>query len=586
MAWAEGLGQELVTGSTGRVFPDRLEGLAAPARLARAAERGGARPCGSRWRWDGVRGRRRRASTRPTGRASCAPGSRSWRWAARAGARLGSDGAWAAHFPDRVAPFAPSNMGLLVAWSPHMARHFGEPVKGAAWRAGPLASRGEVVVSARGLEGGGLYPSRAPCARALPSTLDLFPDLSVDTLRARLGARGRESLANRLRKRLGLDGVRAALLQEWGRPLPADLAPLLKRLPVRHDGPRPLDEAISTAGGLRFEALTDGLMLRDRPGTFAAGEMLDWEAPTGGYLLTACLATGRARRGGPPRTGSRGHGNGESGRRKSRSPTGSRRLSNPAPLGLGGRDHDEETRHGPCLSASAPRALSRCSWPVPVPAQDRARDLHRSTARPASSRCPRPSAPTTARSPARVGYFGGQLRTSFTFQVTPRLLGHLPLLGHPGLRRQRRRRFWDRSFDLRYRFTDEGVYVAHDRGGPPGLPGHRHLLGRIRRRDQDGRRRGPRHRRPGLGPLRQPTTASTTPWASSRPLRDPPRHVRARRDQAASPGVDAFFRGDAAVFGGVEWAPNETLDPQGRVLVGRRLSRRSTATRSSTATRR
>ena len=113
-------------------------------------------------------------------------------------------------------------------------------------------------------------------------------------LRSRLaGGDRRESLPNRLRKRLGLKGVRAALLHEWGRPLPGDLAPLLKALPVRHRGFRPLDEAISTAGGLRFAALTDGLMLRDRAGTFAAGEMLDWEAPTGGYLLTACLATGR-----------------------------------------------------------------------------------------------------------------------------------------------------------------------------------------------------------------------------------------------------------------------------------------------------
>jgi hypothetical protein len=174
-----------------------------------------------------------------------------------------------------------------------MARHFGEPVKGGAWSAGPLVSRGEVVVSARGLEGGGLYPLSRPLREGAPLTLDLFPDLPEDTLRQKLGGRGRESLANHLRKRLHLDGVRAALLQEWGRPLPPGLAPLLKRLPARHDGPRPLDEAISTAGGLRFEALTADLMLRDRPGTFAAGEMLDWEAPTGGYLLTACLALGR-----------------------------------------------------------------------------------------------------------------------------------------------------------------------------------------------------------------------------------------------------------------------------------------------------
>ncbi|HVG47912.1 MAG TPA: TIGR03862 family flavoprotein [Rubellimicrobium sp.] len=290
MAWARGLGQEVFTGSTGRVFP--LAWKASPllrAWLARLDAQGVGLK--TRWRWTGFEGDASRFDTPDGPRLLRAPatilalGGASWR-------RLGSDGAWAALFPDRVAPFAPSNMGLVVAWSPHMARHFGEPVKGAAWSAG-LLSRGEVVVSARGLEGGGLYPLSRALREGAPLTLDLFPDLSEDILRQRLGTPGRESLPNRLRKRLGLEGVRAALLQEWGRPLPADLAPLLKRLPVRHDGPRPLDEAISTAGGLRFDALDLGLMLRDRPGTFAAGEMLDWEAPTGGYLLTASLATGR-----------------------------------------------------------------------------------------------------------------------------------------------------------------------------------------------------------------------------------------------------------------------------------------------------
>ena len=174
-----------------------------------------------------------------------------------------------------------------------MAPHLGAPVKAAAWTAGPLRSRGEVVVSARGLEGGGLYPLSPALREGAALVLDLFPDLAEDELRRRLGGAGKESLANRLRKRLGLEGVRAALLQEWGRPLPQDLAFLLKRLPARHEGLRPLDEAISTAGGLRFRALGPDLGLRDRPGVFAAGEMLDWEAPTGGYLLTACLATGR-----------------------------------------------------------------------------------------------------------------------------------------------------------------------------------------------------------------------------------------------------------------------------------------------------
>ena len=104
--------------------------------------------------------------------------------------------------------------------------------------------------------------------------------------------RGKESLSNHLRKVLRLDPVKLALLQEFARPLPDDLAPTLKRLPLRHLGLRPMDEAISTAGGLRFDALDAGLMLCSRPGVFACGEMLDWEAPTGGYLLTGCLATG------------------------------------------------------------------------------------------------------------------------------------------------------------------------------------------------------------------------------------------------------------------------------------------------------
>jgi uncharacterized flavoprotein (TIGR03862 family) len=246
----------------------------------------------TRWRWAGFEGSASRFDT-PEGpclveaRATIlAMGGASWR-------RLGSDGAWATQFPEAMAPFEPANMGLLVRWSPFMTPHFGQPVKAAAWSAGDLVSRGEVVVSARGLEGGGLYPLSRPLREGAPLRLDLFPDLSEDALRQRLGAASRESLPNRLRKRLGLDGVRAALLQEWGRPLPSDLASLLKAMPVRHDGPRPLDEAISTAGGFRFGALDDCLMLRDRPGTFAAGEMLDWEAPTGGYLLTASLATGR-----------------------------------------------------------------------------------------------------------------------------------------------------------------------------------------------------------------------------------------------------------------------------------------------------
>ena len=117
--------------------------------------------------------------------------------------------------------------------------------------------------------------------------------MDLATIRARLAAqRSKDSLGNRLRKGLRLDAVKMALLMEFARPLPDDPAPVIKSLRVPHQGVAPLDQAISTAGGLRFEALDEGLMLRDRPGVFAAGEMLDWEAPTGGYLLTGCLATG------------------------------------------------------------------------------------------------------------------------------------------------------------------------------------------------------------------------------------------------------------------------------------------------------
>jgi predicted flavoprotein YhiN len=156
--------------------------------------------------------------------------------------------------------------------------------------------RAEFVVSARGLEGGGIYAVSRAVREGAALALDLAPDRTEAALAERLAApQGKESTGNYLRKRLGLDPVKLALLLEWGRPLPegAALARLVKRLPVGHAGMRPMDEAISTAGGVRWEAVDEDLMLTAMPGVFVAGEMLDWEAPTGGYLLTACLATGR-----------------------------------------------------------------------------------------------------------------------------------------------------------------------------------------------------------------------------------------------------------------------------------------------------
>lgn len=295
--WARGLGQEVFTGSSGRVFPVTMK--ASPllrAWLARLTDLGVTIRLRHRWAgWeDGAV-----VFDTPEGRILERPrivvlalGGASW-------ARLGSDGAWRPWLAARgveVAPFAPANAGLSVDWSPHMARHFGAPVKGTALIVEGRRVRAEFVVSARGLEGGGIYAVSRAVREGAALTLDLVPDRDAGALAARLASvPGKLSRTNRLRKALGLDPVRQALLMEFAGPWPEDaaLAALVKALPVRHGGLRPMDEAISTAGGVTWDAVDEGLMLKAVPGVFVAGEMLDWEAPTGGYLLTACLATGR-----------------------------------------------------------------------------------------------------------------------------------------------------------------------------------------------------------------------------------------------------------------------------------------------------
>ncbi|WP_430449759.1 TIGR03862 family flavoprotein [Rhodophyticola sp.] len=292
--WASALGQQLFTGSTGRVFPVAMK--ASPllrswmARMEVDLRR--------RWHWQGWQGAGFVFDT-PEGQKVLHPkvtvlalGGASW-------ARLGSDGAWAPWLAGKgvkIAPFAPANMGFDMDWSAHMAPHFGMPVKNVALKAGEQVHRGEFVISERGLEGGGIYAVSRALREGAALTLDLVPDLGPEEVTARLfRPRGKQSLANFLRKALRLTGTRLALLQEFGRPLPEGpaLAALIKALPVPHQGPRPMDEAISTAGGVARSALDETLMLRALPGVFCAGEMLDWEAPTGGYLLTACLSTGR-----------------------------------------------------------------------------------------------------------------------------------------------------------------------------------------------------------------------------------------------------------------------------------------------------
>ncbi len=298
MSWAEGLGQTLFTGSTGRVFPDVMK--ASPllrAWLARLAELGV--ETRTRWRWTGWDGDALAFDT-PEGAQMLTPAATVLALGGASWARLGSDGAWTAYLAEKgvsLAPFQPTNVGLKVAWSSHMTPLFGQPIKAVAFHAGHTISRGEAVLSAAGLEGGGVYSVSKAVRDGAALTIDLMPDLSVDEIAQKLSApRGKTSLPNHLRKRLKLGEMRTALLNEFGRPLPHEmsaLARLIKAVPVRHQGVGDMDGAISTAGGVPFAALDHALMLRDIPGVYCVGEMLDWEAPTGGYLLTACFATGR-----------------------------------------------------------------------------------------------------------------------------------------------------------------------------------------------------------------------------------------------------------------------------------------------------
>lgn len=289
--WARGLGQEVFTGSSGRIFPKSMK--ASPllrSWLTRLVSQGVT--IRTQWRWTG--GVKQPEFQTPSGLVQMAPdvvvmacGGASW-------ARLGSDGTWTENIPKAaLAPFLPANMGFRVNWSKHMRPFFGLPVKNVTLHAGEVSAKAEFVLSERGIEGGGVYAVSRSLREGASLTLDLTPDLDIKQLRKKLAtANPKQSLSNRLRKLLH-DPVKRALVMEFARPLPTDPAERLKSLPIPLAGHYPLDEAISTAGGLRFDALTDGLMLKSQPGVFAAGEMLDWEAPTGGYLLTACLATGK-----------------------------------------------------------------------------------------------------------------------------------------------------------------------------------------------------------------------------------------------------------------------------------------------------
>ena len=300
--WAEGLGQPCFSGSSGRVFPKSMK--ASPllrAWLARLAKQGVI--LRTRHRFTGWEGKHICFET-TEGSATVSPdaiilamGGASW-------SRLGSDGKWADLFAAETAPFAPANCGFTPDWSEDfLSRHEGNILRSVGLSFENQKSRGDLTITARGLEGSALYALSARLREAIARDgsvtilLDLRPTLSEDAALKRLQAqRPRESLSNRLRKAFALDSTARELLRN---ATPKDATPhqltqILKALPITLTGTDTLDRAISTAGGLRQDALDEHFMIRSRPGVFAAGEMLNWEAPTGGYLLQGCFSTGLA----------------------------------------------------------------------------------------------------------------------------------------------------------------------------------------------------------------------------------------------------------------------------------------------------
>lgn len=302
--WAQELGIETFIGTSGRVFPREFK--AAPllrAWLSRLRAQG--LMVHVRHRWTGGLPPDDLRFATPSGEVQVqaaavvlALGGASW-------PTLGSDGAWqaalaACTLPQR--PLVPANCGFEADWSAHLRSFAGTPFKNIALHFGNEMIRGELILTETGLEGGAVYALSAPLREALAADgsaevrLDLKPDLSGLAVEAKLSEpRGAASRSTWLKKTLRLSPAALALLHEPG-PMPdnpSELAARIKGVPLRLLRPRPIAEAISSAGGLGFEGLTHDLMIRDLPGVFAAGEMLDWEAPTGGYLLQACFASGR-----------------------------------------------------------------------------------------------------------------------------------------------------------------------------------------------------------------------------------------------------------------------------------------------------
>jgi uncharacterized flavoprotein (TIGR03862 family) len=311
-AWSETLGQPTFVGSSGRVFPQAFKASPLLRAWLRRLDAMGVQ-FALRHRWSGWDGDGRLSFQTPEGQHAVnaratvlALGGASW-------PRLGSDGAWMETLAAKgvtISPLRPANCGFTVAWSEIFRNRFeGQPLKGVALSFGSHTVRGEAMITRTGIEGGAVYALSAPLREKFIATgeatlnIALRPDLEMSDLIARLSApKGKQSFSNWLRKAAHLSPVAIGVLQEAaitsGTSLsslsPASLAGLINAVPIRLSGIAPIARAISTAGGIAFDELDADFMIRHLPGVFAAGEMLDWEAPTGGYLLQAAFATGAA----------------------------------------------------------------------------------------------------------------------------------------------------------------------------------------------------------------------------------------------------------------------------------------------------
>ncbi|WP_058834516.1 TIGR03862 family flavoprotein [Luteimonas abyssi] len=310
-AWARDQGVDTFVGSSGRVFPNDRKAAPLLRGWVRRLREEGVR-FHVQHRWTGWTAEGALHFDTPLGPREVRAGATLLALGGGSWPQLGSDAGWVPWLEAagiEVAPLQPANCGFDIGWSAHFAeRHAGAPLKPVVlhWTDGSGQARqlqGECVVTATGIEGSAIYAIGADLREGIARDggtdlqLDLVPGRDIDRLQRDLARpRGKRSLSEHLRRAAGLDPVRIGLLREVGGADalhdPARIAVLLKRLPLRLRRPRPMDEAISTAGGVRLEALDAGLMARRRPGVFCAGEMLDWEAPTGGYLLTACFASG------------------------------------------------------------------------------------------------------------------------------------------------------------------------------------------------------------------------------------------------------------------------------------------------------